>query len=237
MQPGLSARFIVTHLLLPLAMFGLLAVGLELSAVDVTVADHIYAWGGNAWMLRDAWITSTFIHNDGRKLVTVLSVVLLLLLIASHFVPKLKPWRKGLWYLAASAVGAGLAINVLKHLTHVDCPWDLLRYGGQFPYLKKFATHPEGLLTGACFPAGHASAGYAWLGLYYFARDLYPRWRLWALAAVILLGVVFGIGQQLRGAHFLSHDLWTLGLCWLCATLVYMAFGRLAAARVSPDLH
>jgi membrane-associated PAP2 superfamily phosphatase len=31
------------------------------------------------------------------------------------------------------------------------------------------------------------------------------------------LGVIFGLAQQARGAHFLSHDLVSLGICWLCA--------------------
>ncbi len=227
-----SQGFLLTHLLLPLAAFCLCAIGFERSDIDITLTDQIYAFGDSSWALRDAWITSTLIHNDGRKLVAVCAVILLLLLIASHFVQALKPYRKGLWYLAVSAVGAGVAINLLKQATHVDCPWDLLRYGGDFPYIKKFAVHPKDFQTGACFPAGHASAGYAWLGLYYFARDLFPRWQRAALTGVVLLGLVFGIGQQLRGAHFLSHDLWTLGLCWLCATLLYLAFGKLGTSRV-----
>ncbi len=224
--------FMLTHLWLPLAAFCLLALGLELSSIDLNITDQIYAWGDNSWQLRDAWFTSTLIHNDGRKLVTAFSLLLLLLLAGSYFLPALKPYRTGLWYLAASAVSAALAINALKHVTHVDCPWDVLRYGGDFPYIKKFDAHPKSFRTGACFPAGHASAGYAWFGLYYFARELWPRWQRAALAGVLLLGLVFGIGQQLRGAHFLSHDVWTLGLCWLCATLVYLAFGKLSASRV-----
>src|SRR5690606_20864867 len=80
---------------------------------------------------------------------------------------------------------------------------------------------------GACFPAGHASAAYAWFGFYYFAREYMPRWKWWALTAVCALGAVFGAGQQLRGAHFLSHDIWTLGLCWFIATGLYLlAFRR-----------
>jgi hypothetical protein len=31
---------------------------------------------------------------------------------------------------------------------------------------------------------------------------------------VLGLGLLFGTTQQLRGAHFLSHDIWTFALCW-----------------------
>ena len=30
---------------------------------------------------------------------------------------------------------------------------------------------------GRCFPAGHASAGYAWVALYFFFLAAAPRWR------------------------------------------------------------
>ena len=33
--------------------------------------------------------------------------------------------------------------------------------------------------------------------------------------------MMFGIAQQLRGAHFLSHDLWALMLCWLVALAMH----------------
>jgi membrane-associated PAP2 superfamily phosphatase len=36
------------------------------------------------------------------------------------------------------------------------------------------------------------------------------RWLIAALAAGLLLGLV----QQLRGAHYLSHTLWTAWICW-----------------------
>jgi membrane-associated PAP2 superfamily phosphatase len=225
-------RFLLTHAVLPLVVFMLLAIMLEMSSIDLWLADHLFAWEGGSWSLRDSWITRDLIHEDGRRFITVLAVALLLFLFDSHFHPRLKPFRPGLWYLLASTIVAALAINVLKGLTHVDCPWDLTRYGGEFPYIKKFLPHTS--THGACFPAGHASAGYAWFGLYYFALMYAPRWRWLLLAGVMAVGLLFGIGQQLRGAHFLSHDLWTLGLCWLSATAVYWVFAKYASTTTTP---
>ena len=136
----------------------------------------------------------------------------------TRFFPAIAAWRKGLLYLVASTLLAGVVINILKEFTHVDCPWDLLRYGGDRPYVPIFSAHPGNFEAGACFPAGHASAAYAWLGVYYFCLILLPRWRFRALAAVLGAGLLFGFSQQLRGAHFLSHDLWTLGICWAIAS-------------------
>jgi membrane-associated PAP2 superfamily phosphatase len=30
----------------------------------------------------------------------------------------------------------------------------------------------------------------------------------------MVIGFVLGISQQIRGAHFMSHTLWTAWLCW-----------------------
>ena len=38
------------------------------------------------------------------------------------------------------------------------------------------------------------------------------------------LGLLFGIGQQLRGAHFLSHDLWSLAICWTVSLVIFRLF-------------
>lgn len=217
--------FLLRYLLLPALPFLALVLLLDLAAVDLLVADWIYEASGGAWTLRDAWLTSDVVHEGGRQLVALALLLLLALLVASHWHLPLKPWRRSLCYLLLSALLAGLAVNLLKRLTHMDCPWDLLRYGGEYPYIPLFEPHPDTFRHGACFPAGHASAGYAWFGLFFVALEHLPRRRWLILGAVLGLGLVFGVAQQSRGAHFVSHDLWTLGVCWSVVTLVYAAFG------------
>ena len=124
----------------------------------------------------------------------------------------LLPWALLPAALAALAHGSTIdtaLVATLKQLTAVHCPWDLVRYGG---------TAMAGDGGGACFPAGHAAAGYAWLALA-FVSGTVPGRRI-GLSAGLAAGLVFGIDQQLRGAHFLSHDLWSAALCWMVAVVV-----------------
>ena len=79
---------------------------------------------------------------------------------------------------------------------------------------------------GRCFPAGHASAGYAWLALFFFFTAVKPACRRWGLAIGIGLGLLFGIAQQLRGAHFLSHDVFTAMICWSIALGLHLLMLR-----------
>jgi membrane-associated PAP2 superfamily phosphatase len=223
---------LVSHLLLPFTAFLLAAAWLEFSGLDLWLADVIFHWSGDAWQYRDAWVTAVLIHEGGRDLVGIGVLVLLAMLVLSFWQQAWQPYRQVLVYLVVSALLSGLLINVLKSLTHIDCPWDLLRYGGTHPYVRNFQSLPAGVDSGACFPAGHASAAYSWFGLYYVARALFPRWRLVAMWGVLVLGLLFGFGQELRGAHFISHDLWTLGLCWLLATVFAFFLLPVQPARI-----
>ena len=49
----------------------------------------------------------------------------------------------------------------------------------------------------------------------------------------LLAGGIFGVAQMARGAHFLSHTLWTAGICWFVAFgLDVLAFPETGPLRV-----
>ena len=75
------------------------------------------------------------------------------------------------------------------------------------PYVSLFADRPDSLPRAMCFPGAHAASGFAFMFGYFLLRDVARRRARWALAGAILLGIAFSIGQQARGAHFISHDL------------------------------
>ena len=218
---------------LGLPLLGFFAANLALMAWggDRWLADQIYAWEGGHWALRDSVLTSTVIHKLGRDA----SILAWLLVVVAGVIawrkPRLQAWRRPLLCLALSVLASTLLVSVLKHLIHMDCPWDLQAYGGQRPFIGLFQARPAGLHSSGCFPAGHASAGYAWVALYFFFLSVRPTWRWWGLGTGLGTGLLFGISQQLRGAHFLSHDLWTLMIAWLVALMLYrwLVHGRPAA--------
>jgi membrane-associated PAP2 superfamily phosphatase len=37
----------------------------------------------------------------------------------------------------------------------------------------------------------------------------------------VFIGPLYGLTQQLRGAHFLSHDLVSIALCWFVSYAVF----------------
>lgn len=226
-------RFCLTHGWLPLLAFAGLVAALMLADGDRWLADRLYAWEGHRWAWRDATLTARVIHVYGRELSAAGWLAVLVAWWRSRSQPTRTPWRQALLYLLIAVPLASLLVAWVKSWSNMDCPWDLLRYGGDRPYVGLLAMRPVGLSRGACFPAGHASAGYAWLALYFALRMARPAWRGWGLTVGLGVGALFGISQQLRGAHFLSHDVWTAAICWFSALGLYRVLGDGGVAETS----
>lgn len=216
----LQTRFLALHLWLPLACVALLSALLMNLGGDQWIADALYRLEGGHWLLKDHWFTSGLVHRIGKWLSTAAAIGVLVLAVLAWCNQRLRAMRWPLTYLATSIALSTSLVSLLKSWTAMDCPWDLSRYGGTHPMIGLFESR-NGIAASGCFPAGHASAGYAWVALYFCALALRPAWRVPALWLGIAAGFLFGIAQQLRGAHFLSHDLWSLAVCWGTALALY----------------
>lgn len=220
--PSSRGDFLRRHLLLPLAALLLASVALMAGNGDQWLADLLYRAEGGQWALRDAWVTSDLLHRGGKHLSTSAAVLASLALLRSCIDARWKPLRRPLLYLLLALGLSTGVVALLKSWTQMDCPWDLQRYGGANAFIGLFEARPAALGRTACYPAGHASAGYGWVALYFFALRLRPQWRWPALGLALSAGLAFGFAQQLRGAHFLSHDVATLAVSWTVAVLLYV---------------
>jgi membrane-associated PAP2 superfamily phosphatase len=218
-----DARFWATHLLVPLLAAVALLTLLERSAIDLWLADRWYALGGHRWALRDHWLTYDVIHHHGKQMIIGFGLVVLTLIALSFRAGRLRNWRLPLSYLLTSMVLLPALITRAKRYSTVPCPWDLTRYGGDAVYEHTLSYSPGISEFGHCFPSGHASGGFALLALY-FTACLYARRPALFLLPGLIVGFTFALGQQARGAHFLSHDLWTLSLCWFGALALFLLF-------------
>ena len=135
------------------------------------------------------------------------------------------------------ATGTGpLLVGAGKHLAHIYTPWDLALFGGDKPYIHLFDAVPPTLPIGHAFPGGHSSGGFAFICLYFLLSVYRPRYRYHGLAFGLALGAVFAITQELRGAHFLSHDLFSLAICWYVAWGLYLVMFR-RERRLGESVH
>lgn len=194
--------------------------------LDFRLANWFYDLEGHRWALKSAFLTEELIHRMGRDLSTLAWVAVVAAWAVTWRRPAYRDTRRPLAVLAVSVLLATSLVSWIKSWSNMDCPWDLLQYGGHRPFVALWEARPAALGHARCFPAGHASAGYAWTALYFFFLAVRPSWRWLGLATGVAVGLVFGMSQQLRGAHFLSHDLWTALLCWSVAVVVWRLAGR-----------
>lgn len=193
--------------------------------VDTMLADWFYQAEGGQWLFRDAWVTSVLVHRGGKDLSAVLLIGVIVAWLMTYRKPQWAQWRRPLLYVVLSFAVGTLLVSWGKSFTHVSCPWDFDRYGGRTEYLSLF--QQLWVRNGShCFPAGHASTGYGWLALYFVGVYRGSPWRWAGLGFAVLFGLVCGISQELRGAHFLSHDVWSFGVCWIVAQVGYLLMSQ-----------
>ena len=214
-------------------VLGLLALlAWDASGLDLAV---IHAVGtAQGFALRDAWWTSRLLHDGGR----LLGWVVLTALVINIW----RPWIQGpsrreriVWVMITLA--CLVLVPSIKRISSTSCPWDLQAFGGVAQYISHWQFGVADGGPGHCFPSGHAVAAFAFLSGWFALRPHAPRAARTWLLGVLVLGVVFGGAQLLRGAHYPSHTMWSAWICWTaCAVLsqVQAWLSRPQAAPVPP---
>ena len=214
-----------SHLLLPTLIFIaalLLCHGFDL---DPELAEFFYDRNLQEWPWTHSLLAEPIIHDGGRKLVISVAAICLLIIAESYSNAVLIRWRRAaLYLLLCISLGTGLAAGG-KSLLNRHCPWSLQEYGGdqiEQPWFHAPSDVPMKQKRGRCFPAGHASGGFVMTAFYYL---FYGRNRARSRAGLLFglgLGTLFSFGQMARGAHFLSHNIWSAWLCWCVVTLLFI---------------
>ena len=134
--------------------------------------------------------------------------------------------RNALRVVALSAVLVPLSIDLLASLSGVSCPTDVLRYGGLEAYARLLETVPAHVSATQCLPATQTSLAWWLLALPLFFWPRQPRLAALAAGTMLLCGLGFGWLQQLQGAQFLTHTLWS---AWIASFLIYLLYQLLQA--------
>lgn len=232
--PSLAPRPLHPHPLGRTAVFYTLACLLCLLAWDFSGLDRqVMHWVGHAqgFAWRESALLEQIFHTGARRLAAVIYLGVLAMVY----------WPRGIfrnlarWQRLEIAVGIALAlvaISGLKSLSLTSCPWDLQDFGGPAMYVSHWQWGVPDGGSGRCFPGGHASSAMAFLALSLpwlsAASPAQRRIGKVLLLTVLFLGLLLGMVQTLRGAHYPSHTFWTGFICWLVVWANHSAFGQWA---------
>ena len=211
-----------------IGLLGLLA--WDASRLDLPV-DRLFGTAqGFAW--REHWLSAGLAHQGGRWLAALVLIGLAVNAVwplGAHMRRLTRAER--LWWLATSAAALTLPALIKQHSLS-SCPWELQDFGGPAVWVSHWAWGIGDGGPGHCFPSGHAAAAFGFLPGWFVLRGRLPRLaRAW-LAAVLLLGLAYGVSQLVRGAHHPSHSAWTAWLCWTFAATAWQL--RTARPGLSP---
>lgn len=187
---------------------------------DIRLSDLFYDKQLQVFPLTGYELLSLWMHERLKWVMVVIALTCLGLSIVGAYFSPLKRHRKSLLWVFVGMVISTSAVAILKHYNQHACPWDLTLYGGHLPLLALFESLPAGVEAGQCFPAGHPSGGFALMAFYFAFMVTKPRFAQAMLAVGLMMGLIMGGVQIIRGAHFLSHVLWSGWVVWM--TLMIM---------------
>lgn len=225
MTPTSSASPSRTLIYAPLALTAALLFW-DFSGLDLPLAQFTGGPEGFPW--QHHWFFTAVLHRGMKYLAWALALAV--------GISAIRPWGPFMALPTARRIQLALmplllagVVAALKGTNNTSCPWDLAPFGGVATYASHWSSWLSGDGGGGhCFPAGHASSGFAFIRSYFALKQDVPRLaRCWLLVAVVA-GLLLGVTQQLRGAHFLSHTLWTGWICWLIGWASNPLFARYA---------
>lgn len=193
----------------------------EFTSIDLRVQDWFYDFSAKAWLVSDkAPLPRLFFYTGPKVLIISLAVAVIVLAAGpARWRARWSPpgaRRVDLWILIATLAAAPGLIALGKATTNVFGPREIRRYGGAAPYvrvLESYSPDDRPQRRGRCFPAGHASGGFSLLALVGLART--RRGRLVGAGIGLAVGGLMGGYQMVKGAHYLSHTVVTVFVCWI----------------------
>ncbi len=180
---------------------------------DVWLQNYFYDAANMQWLinpLRHKELT-VFFYDGLKRALMIFAACCLLNLLLSIKIGTLRQYNHFCVVMLLSFILVPTIVAGAKYYTNVYCPYQLDIYNGAYPFVRVLESYPADFVQtkiGKCFPAGHATAGFAFMGLFYAFRQRANR-RL-GLAIGLGLGWMAGIYQMLRGQHFLSHTLFSM---------------------------
>lgn len=182
---------------------------------------------GFAW--RDHWWLSQVLHSGAKQL----AVLIYLGVLAMTLWP-LGIWRQlsrsQRWEIAMGITLSLVVVTTVKRISLTSCPWELQTFGGVARYVSHWSWGVADGGGGSCFPGGHASSAFAFVALTlpWLTSTQIERQRLGRSLTVLILfsGLVLGLVQTVRGAHYPSHTAWTALFCAATAWANHVVFAK-----------
>jgi membrane-associated PAP2 superfamily phosphatase len=210
------------QLVLTISLLIVTLIVFELTNLDIVVQDLFFDFKTQQWILdRNDRILDLIFYSGIKKVLILFALAILVALIVFHKKTIVNTYKKGLVIILLSAIFVPSIIGGLKAVTNTPCPKNIEHYGGNYPNITVFGRYPKDFKQECkirCWPAGHASGGFALLSLFFLFKRTSNRKK--AIIFASMSGWSMGIYKILIGDHFLSHTLITMFLAWTIILII-----------------
>ena len=208
-------------LLLSVLFFGL-------SDFDKTIQDYFFNPLSHSWLLDGDVEPYHFIFYSGiKKLLILIAVSFLVALLFFRKTTLVQNYKKGILIVILSSIFVPVTVGGLKKTTNMPCPKNEIHYGGEYPRTTVWQSYPPKYASMekiACWPAGHASGGFALMSLFFLFKR--RRNKYIALFSALVIGWSMGSYKMIIGDHFFSHTWITMVLAWLIILIISFFVGK-----------
>lgn len=211
-QKSINFQIIITAILL-IVVISLF----ELTNLDIFIQNYFYNFDTSKWILDKNEPILKFLLYDGLKKALILfAVSILFILIFLRKNERIEKYKKGLIIVLLSAIIIPITIGSLKAVSNTPCPKNIEFFGGNYPNIKVFESYPSNFVQekkAKCWPAGHASGGFALLSLFFLFKK--RKNKILIISFSFILAWSMGLYKMLIGDHFLSHTIITMLIAWI----------------------
>ncbi|QFR49914.1 phosphatase PAP2 family protein [Sulfurimonas lithotrophica] len=210
------------HLLITTVCLLITLVVFEVTNLDFLVQNQFYNFDTKQWIVdRNDYVLELIFYSGVKKILILFAISILILLIFFRQTLFVKEYKKGLLIVLLSGIFIPAVIGGLKNISNTPCPKNIEYFNGKYPNVKVFESYPETFKQECkirCWPAGHASGGFALLSLFFLFKT--HKNKVYALLLGIVLGWSMGIYKMSIGDHFLSHNIVTMLLAWIIILII-----------------
>ena len=213
----MTQKLINIQILITLILLIFVIALFELTNFDINFQNYFFDFETSKWLLnRDEPILKFFLYDGLKKVLIIFALSIAISLIFFRKKEIIKRYKKDLLIVLLSSIIVPLTIGGLKAVSNTPCPKNIEYFGGDYPNIKVFESYPSNFFQEKrikCWPAGHASGGFALLSLFFLFKK--KRNKIIAITFTFVLAWSMGFYKMIIGDHFLSHTIITMLIAWI----------------------
>ena len=207
-----------------LGIFLFVALLSQYTDFDLFFSDLFFNPNQNQFLLQGANKSLGIILHDYPKYLSILFAISIWIALVTSVLFKKNFYQnwfttRDLLFISIASILIPFAIWWSRELSAMHCPRELIIYGGESLYLRILDSIPMNWSNGQCSPSAHASS-FIWILSILIVKKMKTQAWFFTYLLILTLSSV----QVLRGAHFVTHIIYSIIIGQFILTILKTIF-------------